>query len=132
MAEFSEEITVRNSDELISAFRAIKDRLGLSNALCDELGGLVAGHTDKVLGPTRVKKLSPFLIDVFCGLFAVELVIRPNLEAAKKMAGRWEQRNASQVRPPARISRELLARAKPLVLSEMAKKGWRTRRALRS
>jgi hypothetical protein len=109
--------TVRSSEDMVDALRAIKTLLGLSNEFCDQIGGLSSGHTDKILGPTRAKNLGPMTFDLFCELFAVEFRMHINIDAAKRMAERWEGREMRNVRiEPNRVSKVLLQRAKSHVL----------------
>lgn len=120
--------TVRSQDDLIEAFRAIKDHLGLSNAWCDDIGGFTRGQTDKVLGPTRAKGLSPMLLETFCSLFAVRLEMVVDLDQAKVMEARWEGRDSSNVRlESGRVSKKLLERAKPHVLKDCGAAGGKAR-----
>lgn len=113
---------VRTQDDMIEALRRAKDMLGLSNAWCDAIGGLTSGHTDKVIGPSRTKSLSQMTFDLFCELFAVEFHMVVNIDAAQRMADRWEGRNASNVRVESnRVSAGLLERAKRHILVASAK-----------
>lgn len=113
---------VRCHDDLIEAFRVMKDILGLSNTFCDDTIGITAGHTDKVLGPTRAKGLSSFMFDNFSELFAVEFEMRINLDAAKRMQSRWEGRENGRIHvDSSRVSKRMMERAKPQVLKASAK-----------
>lgn len=124
---------IRTQDDLIEAFRAAKDRLGLSNAWCDDIGGFTRGQTDKVLGPTRAKGLSPMLLQTYCALFAVRLEMVVDVEQAKVMEARWEGRDTSNVRMDSgRISKKLVERAKPAVLKAAGAAGGRARAMLLS
>lgn len=115
--------TVTDHASLVEAFRTIKERLGLSNAFCDDIGGLTSGYTDKVLGPARTKNIGQVTFDVFCTLFAVKFVMVHDVEAANRMASRWEQRETSHVRlTPSRVSAKVIESAKPHIFSEMGKR----------
>lgn len=115
--------TVTGHESMVEAFRVAKERLGLSNDFCDDIGGLTKGHTDKILGPTRVKNLGPMTLDLFCELFAVQFIMVPNIDAAKRMETRWEGRQSSHVRlEPVRVSKAIIERAKPHVFSQHMKK----------
>lgn len=134
MAEtMTDRIAIRTQDDLIEAFRAVKDRLGLSNTWCDEVGGFTRGQTDKVLGPTRAKGLSPMLLQTYCSLFAVKLEMVVDLEQAKVMEARWDGRDTSQVRmDTGRISKKLVERAKPVVMKHLAAAGGKASGAMRT
>lgn len=122
---------IRTSDDMVEAMRTIKARLSLSNAFCDAIGGLTTGHTDKVLGPTRSKNLSPMLFDMFCELFAVEFHMVLNMDAVKRMEARWEGRETRNVRLDAnRVSKALLDRAKPHIMRASGALGAAARNAV--
>jgi len=115
---------IRSHAELADAFRAIKDMLQLSDAFCDEIGGLSVGHTSKCLGPTRIKNIGPVPFDTFCELFAVEFRMVINYAAVQRMQERWERRNPERIKIENRKpSKELVARAKPLVLRDFSRMG---------
>jgi hypothetical protein len=115
---------VRQHGAFADAFRTIKDILGLSDAFCDEIGGLTVGHTSKCLGPTGIRGIGPVPFDTFCALFAVEFHMVVNLDAAKVMQDKWERRNSDRVHVMKRkVSKQILERATPLVLKEIGRKG---------
>lgn len=125
--------TVTGHESMIEALRVAKERLGLSNEFCDDIGGLTRGHTDKILGPTRVKNLGPMTMDLFCEMFAVQFVMVPNIDAARRMETRWEGRESSHVRvDPVRISKAIIARAKSHVLKASGSAGGKAAQAMRS
>ena len=119
------ELIIRNHNDLADAFAAIRTHLDLSNEFCEELGGLTRGHLDKTIGSgIRTKQIGPRLFDIFCELFAVEFVMRVNLEAKARMQRRYERRNKQQVRVPRPhpISKELLERAKQIIFAKHTRK----------
>jgi hypothetical protein len=67
------------------------------------------------------------VLDALLGALAIELHIKPDPAAVERMLHRWQRRNEAQVRPPTRLSKEILEKAKPIILSELARKGWQTR-----
>lgn len=115
--------TVTDYDSLIEAFRTIKDRRGLSFAMVDDLAGLTRGHSEKILGQSQTKGLSPIMLQTFLDIFAVKLVMVVDEDAEQRMAGRWERRDEGRVRVDAhRVSKKLMERARPLVFKEMSAK----------
>jgi hypothetical protein len=119
---------IRCSEDLVEAFRLVKDRRKLSNDFVDGLAGLTRGHTDKVLGPTRAKNISAIpvsgTLDLYLQVFAVRLVMVDDVEFAQGMEAKWEARNASQYRSVAnRVSKQLVERAKPLVMRDLGRLG---------
>lgn len=115
---------VTNHESMVEAFRLAKELRGLSNRVCDSLGGLTDGATDKILGPSRTKNLGLMTIDVFCKMFAVRFIMVPDMEAEAEMKARWEGRDSSNVRVNTkRLSKVLLERAKPIIAIENGRKG---------
>ena len=108
-----EAITVTDVEGLLEAFRARKEALELSNATIDELGGLCAGHADKVLGPSRIKGLSTMTLDVLLGVLALKLVVVEYPEAAARIVDRWGIRSKPHVRARcSRVSMKVLESAR--------------------
>ena len=126
MAEFPT-LVVRNYSELVDALVAVKNYLQISNSALEEVAGMTAGAVDKYLGPTRSKGLGPLSLDLLLGGLAIRLRVEPDLAQARKLERVWENRDQRAVRQPARISKALLERARPIILSELARKGWQTR-----
>ncbi len=121
--------TITDYHGLIEALRARKDALGLSNEIVDELGGLTRGHTDKILGPSRNKNLSPMTFDVMLGVLALQVSLVPDIDAALKMESRWEKRSPAHVRAKCSlVSKKVLDSARPHILSEMSAKGVEARK----
>lgn len=90
--------TFDDYDGLIEALRQRKAELGLSCLLMDELSGLPAGYTGKVLGPRRIKSLGAISTDAINGALGVKLAVIEDPDAMKRMAPRWERRNEAHVR----------------------------------
>lgn len=115
-----------NYESMREAFRLAKTLRGMSNTRCDELANLSEGHTDKILGPTGRQGFSPLSFDAFCWMFAVKFVAVPDPDREQEMAPYWadRQRKGAYVRNiPARVSKIIIERAKPLVLREMGRLG---------
>lgn len=125
---------VRSYDDLVAAFRAIKERLGLTNAACDRLANIGEGATDKALGPSQAKNMGPLTFNAFCWLFAVQFEMRIDPEQVRVMEQHWENSEAPRWFPKEkmnrRISRDLVERAKPLVLKDFAHVGNAARNAM--
>jgi hypothetical protein len=115
--------------ELVDAFRERKEELKLSNEAVEHLLHLCAGHIDKILSQTR--GLSQLSIDGLLSTLGLRLLVATDPEQVQRMRPRWENegpRDAKQVRqPPARIRKVLMARVRPLVLSEAATRAARAR-----
>jgi hypothetical protein len=113
---------VRSCADLIEAFRARKEALGLSNEAIEHLIPLAAGHCDKAIGLSGTRGLSPLTIDGLLSSLGLKLLVAIDPEQVARMRPRWEGRDKRQVRPAARISKMLLSRARPFVLREAARK----------
>jgi hypothetical protein len=131
------QIVIRNTADLANALRAVQNHLNLSNAVLEELAGITPGGVDKYIGPSRSKGMASSMLDLLLGALAIELVVRPDLAQAAKLAERWEARNGAQVRQATRIAKSVVDRARPIVLSEMGRRGaearwqkWRAARGL--
>lgn len=123
----------RNGEDILAVWRAAKERIGLSNAHCDELANFIGGHTDKILGPTGAKNFGPLSFTSLNWTLAIKWVAVLDLEQIKVMEQYWEdrQRDASNVRrEPNRISKKLIERAKPHVLKGFSEMGNAARQAL--
>lgn len=113
--------SIRSYDDLIDAFRARKAEIGLSNEECERLGGVTKGHIDKMIGPSRIRNLTPMMFDLFCEMFAIEFHMKPNIEAAERMESRWERRDVSRVHVDTHtIGKALIERVKPALFKEIA------------
>ncbi len=124
--------TVRNQDDLVEAFRAVKAMLGMTNSQLDDLANLTEGHTDKLLGPTQTKSISPLTFNAFCWAFAVKFEMKIDIEQAKLMAEHWEDRKRKrpvEYSENSRVSAKIIERAKPSVLKEFAALGGAARHA---
>jgi hypothetical protein len=126
--------TIETYDDLVEAFRAAKQMRGMSNHHCDELCNLATGHTDAILGPTGRKNFGPLSFDALAWALAIKFVMVVDVEREKEMAEYWadRQRQSPHVREPSRVSKIIIERATPYVMSALAKKGWETRRARKS
>jgi hypothetical protein len=117
--------TVRTLQDAVEVFRMMKDRLGLTYKFIDEVSGLAKGHADKVLSRTAQKRLGYDTFAVFCELFGIKFEVKIDLDAVKRMEDVWEGRMRPLYAPdakPGRVSKKLIAMAKPHVFREMGKK----------
>jgi len=115
----------RNSDEMLEIWRARKAAVGLSNFNFDELANLAKGHCDKLFGPTGSKQFGPLSFTSSNWTLAIKWVAVVDHEHAKHMEEYWRdrQRDISNVRiEPNRVSKQIIARAKPIVLKELGEK----------
>jgi hypothetical protein len=109
-------------DELIEVLRARKASLGLSNELLDHLMPAASGHTDKLLGPSQERGLSRSSLDGMLSALGLQLLVAIDPVQSARMQPQWERRDVKQVRPPARLAASVIKRARPQVLSQLARK----------
>jgi hypothetical protein len=123
------EIVVRDYGSLVDALRAAKEYREISHETLEQIAGLCGGFVDKLLGVNQDKKIGPLTLGLLLAALGVRLRLEPDPEQAQRMAHRWDKRNSKQVRVCRTVSQYALDRCRPVILSEMARKGWATRRA---
>jgi hypothetical protein len=117
------EATVRCADDLVEAFRARKEQLGLSNEAVEAQLLMAAGTCDKYLGPSRTLQLIARVFEDLMTLLGVELVMRVNPELEAKMRDRYERRDERSVRQQRRLSRQLMDVATAQFYERLSKLG---------
>ncbi len=118
---------------MVDALRTLKDHLQLSNSAVDRLCNFTEGQTDKLLGPSSVRKFGPLTFNAMLWALAAKVEITIDVERAREMQEFWESRFAPNFRPGGTtISKMLLKRAKPLVLKDFAKAGGQASGAMRT
>jgi hypothetical protein len=125
----------RDYDSIVSALRARQDQLGLSNHLLDELSGFADGHTDKLLGPSRIKSLGAFTLRTLMDTLAVSFVMIEDMDKVRRMESRWEKRQECYVVKLSnrrRVSQKLAEELRPAVAKEMGRIGGQKRAAVLS
>jgi hypothetical protein len=81
LAEFPE-LLIHDYESLVAALRAVKVHLGLSNETLEEIAGLARAHADKLLGPSRAKRIGPLTLGLLLGALGISLRVEVDLEAA--------------------------------------------------
>jgi hypothetical protein len=89
-------------NDLVKAFRARKAELGLSNEGLDDAAGLTRGHTSKLLGPSRGKRIGAVTIEALMLGLAVDLVMVESPEKLAVMQPHYQRRREHNVRTRAR------------------------------
>ncbi len=84
-------------DELLAVLRKRKAALQLSDAIVDELAGMAAGHTGKLLGPAPVKTLGAVSLSALLSVLALRLIIVEDTEQAARIGRRWQRRTERAV-----------------------------------
>lgn len=111
--------------EMLALIRQRQEQLGLSNEALEEICSLAAGTVNKYLGPTCEKM--PNLFTTFLLLNGVGLSGSLHVDADKEAQFGWAwkrqgRRREKAVRPPDKVSKIAVRRARPVVLSEGARK----------
>jgi hypothetical protein len=109
-------------DELVALLRERQLALGLSNELVGHLARLSDGHVDKLLGPARQRGLSQLSLDALMNALAIKIIVVEDEAMAARMKPHWQGRDTKQVRMPARVAKDLIARVRPAVLRQLASK----------
>jgi hypothetical protein len=116
--------TARNTDEIADRLHERKNALGLSDALCDELGGLASGHTGKLIGTARSRGLGRLTLDILSGVLGVSFLVVVDMEKVRRMGKRWEKRNGDRIHIRAhRLSKAAAAQAKLEIYRELGSRG---------
>jgi hypothetical protein len=115
-------------DQLVDLLRARQVELKLANDLVDHIALLTAGHTDKLLGPSRQRGLSQVTLDALLSCLALKLIVTQDDEQAARMRSRWEGRDQKQVRlSTTRIAKATLRHATSHVVRALGRKGGQAR-----
>jgi hypothetical protein len=115
---------IADGPSLLDALEARRNELGLSNATVEELGGLTSGHLTKIAGPARSRSPTLATLDRLMVVLGLSFVLVRDPEKVERVQSRWRPRAASKVRHRA-LSATTIARAKPHVLAELARKASR-------
>jgi hypothetical protein len=112
-----------SADAVLDAVRARQNELALSNESLEDLAGFCGGTVNKYLGPSREKM--PGLAPLYLMLQAMGLglAIVEDPEATKRMAGRWTRRHEGSIHDNGRLAQVALRRARPIVMTELARMG---------
>jgi hypothetical protein len=125
MSDSFPELLVRSFQDLADALRAVQLHRQVSNAALEHAAGVCSGFVDKYLGPSRGKRLSETSLTLLMGALGVRLRVEIDEDQVRQ---RWEKRDGGAVRYCQPVSQATLDRYRPVILSEMARKGWQTRR----
>lgn len=122
---------VRSHEDITEVFRIMKERLGLTNKFCDDVGEFAEGATDQILGPSERKNWGPKSFDKFCEMFAIEFHVKVNVHAAQRMEEIWEGRIRPLDLPKNKVvSAKAIERAKPHVFKASGALGAAARNAM--
>jgi hypothetical protein len=90
---------VTDYGDLVAAVRARLAEVGISGATLDELAGVPARYSQKIIGPRPSKTFGPASLGSIPGALGLRLVIEPDPEQERRMAHRWTPRQTSPAHP---------------------------------
>jgi hypothetical protein len=99
-----------------------KDALGLSNATLDDLAGFCDGRADKLLGSSATKGVGASTFGPLLDALGLSGTLYADSQKVARVAGRWEKRQAKAAHENGRIAKAAVARGRPVVLRELARK----------
>jgi hypothetical protein len=111
---------------LLDALEARRVELGLSNRTCELAAGLCDGHLTKLCGPSRERSPTLVTLDKVLNVLGLSIVLVRDPAKIEAVRVRWTPRARSKVRER-QLSPTTIARARPHVLSDLARKAARPR-----
>jgi hypothetical protein len=111
----------------VALLRARKNELGLSDLVLDELAGLAGGYSQKVLGPTQVKGIGPLSFTGLLDALGLSGTLYADPAKVARLSGQWQRRDRAGVRENHRLGKVAIAKARPIVMAELATMGGKAR-----
>src|SRR5258708_27330512 len=89
---------IRTYEDVLRVIRARRDELDVPHEIIDDIAGLAAGHTSKLLCPRPLKHLGPISWSIFEALW-LSLVAIENAAALSRARAshRWRNRRQEQI-----------------------------------
>jgi hypothetical protein len=112
-------------DGLVEALRARIDGIGLSHRVLAEIAGLPEGGVGKYLSDARARHFSVVSLLQISETLGIRGLLYIDPELTARMRPRWEKRDAlkAHARRRAPLGATTLKRVRPVVLSELGKRG---------
>jgi hypothetical protein len=120
------DLVVADPGALLDALKARQGELDLSNATVEAIAGIAEGHLDKVIGPSRQKSPSLTMLFALMESLGLSVVLVRDPAGALKIGHLWKSRDRKKVRNTL-LGKTTLKRARPLILSELARRAGRAR-----
>jgi hypothetical protein len=114
---------LRTADDILAAMKTRKEKLGLSDAMVDDLAGFSGGRWNKAFGPAGEKVPNLVTMMVFAEVLGVSFVLVEDIEKVRRMRPRWERRFESAVQNARRIASAAIKRALPYAVARLASSG---------
>jgi hypothetical protein len=117
------DIRASNYAEFVAGLRRVKEHIGLSDSELDEVAFLPSGHAGKLLGPSRERGLGALSLDKLMEALPFDVVFVVNPEKLARLQERgYKKRGEAHVRNSHRIGKSQIAKVRPIVLQEAARK----------
>jgi hypothetical protein len=87
-------------DGLVAAIRMRVEELQISRETINEVAGLPAGYSGKILGLKQRRRLGMISLGPILGALGIKLVVVEDEQALKLVRGRFKKRNENLVRCP--------------------------------
>jgi len=100
---------IHSMADLLDVIRAKRDALNISHETIDNLAGLPAGYTSKVLAPIPIRGIGYTSLGDILGALAIALVPVEDTAQRIKVEGRWQKRKRPQKLASASISASILS-----------------------
>lgn len=115
---------------LLDLLRQRKAELGLSDAALENLCLMAKGQISKYLGPAQEKAPNAFLLMTVVDALGLSGTLYADPTKVAALSGAWGRegrRDDARVRPNGRVSKAMVKRVRPMVLSQAAQKAARAR-----
>lgn len=83
---------IRSMPDLIQALRNRRDELQLTHETIDDISGLQAGYTSKLLAPKPIKNLGPMSFECILGALGLAVVVVEDPEQIARIEWQWTKR----------------------------------------
>lgn len=124
--------TAQTPNALVELLRARKNELNIADKELDEIAGLAAGYTGKLLGPARVKQFGSMSLFAMVGALGLTLSLHVDEEATRRVLARVQKRERNRPYVPMAsrglysqgpLGRDVIRRVFKSHIRQYAKKG---------
>jgi hypothetical protein len=96
---------IRSMAELLVVIRARRDELNISHETIDNIAGLQAGYTSKMLAEKPIRGVGYMSLGAVLGSLGIGLAVVEDTEQCARVETRWQKRKRPQKLLPALASR---------------------------
>lgn len=94
---------IRSMSELLDVIRARRDELNISHETIDNIAGLQAGYTSKMLAEKPIRGVGYMSLGAVLGSLGIGLAVVEDTEQRAKVETRWQKRKRPQKLAPLSI-----------------------------